>query len=40
MELNIEKELLTLHNKLQENYFKIGINLTLNEMWFFKQRIQ
>lgn len=25
---------------LQENYFKIGINLTLNEMWFFKQRIQ
>ncbi|MDD7528038.1 MAG: hypothetical protein PUK04_01030 [Bacteroidales bacterium] len=29
-----------LKNKLQENYFKIGINLTLNEMWFFKQRIQ
>lgn len=28
------------HTALQENYFKIGINLTLNEMWFFKQRIQ
>lgn len=25
---------------LQENYFKIGINLNLNEMWFVKQRIQ
>ena len=25
---------------LSENYFKIGINLTLNELWFFKQRIQ
>jgi hypothetical protein len=28
------------HAALQENYFKIGINLTLNEMWFFKQKIQ
>lgn len=25
---------------LSENYLKIGINLTLNEVWFFKQRIQ
>jgi len=25
---------------LSENYFKIGLNLTLNELWFFKQRIQ
>ena len=28
------------HTLLSENYFKVGINLTLNELWFFKQRIQ
>jgi len=28
------------HTLLSESYFKVGLNLTLNELWFFKQRIQ
>ena len=30
----------TINTTMTQNYFKIGINLTLNELWFFKQRIQ
>jgi len=25
---------------IKENYFRLGINFTLNENWFFKARIQ
>ena len=29
-----------LHSPLRENYFKIGLNLSLNEFWFVKQKLK
>src|SRR5574344_534338 len=42
--LNINFEYGNINNKeislLKENYYKIGLNVNLNELWFFKPKIQ
>jgi hypothetical protein len=30
----------TKHSMIRENYFRVGVNFTLNENWFFKPKIQ
>ncbi len=42
--LNVNFEYGYINNReallLKENYYKIGLNVNLNELWFFKPKIQ